>query len=265
MPTLVPPVRTTPTLQQFAETLISVESGISKSAAGVLYAQFAGETGKGVYCYGYNLGNVKWSTGCGYDYHALNGVWEGVTPAQAQALYNSGQARPDPSADHAKAVGPGKVSVLFNATHPASWFRSYPSLQKGMEVFVAAKKNPASRYASAWPALLAGDCDAYAKALHDKGYFTASPVAYANAMKVHHAAWMKSNAYEQAVAAVQMSTEVNPDDHDTSGDTHATVDVTTGETWVLDFAIIHPPVPLPEIERCPDCGFTTCQCDNLKL
>lgn len=262
---LVATVRTNPSLMDFSKSLILAVPGISKEAAGVLYAQFAGETGKGVHCYGHNLGNVKYSKGCGYNYHALNGVWEGVTPAQAQALIASGQAKADPSKDHAKAVGPGKVSVLFTASHPASWFRAYPSLEKGMQVFVAAKKNPTSRYASAWAYLLAGDCMGYAQALYSKGYFTASPKAYGEAMLTYHKMWMASSGYEDALEALNVSLSPEEMEHDPSEETMPTVDVVSGETWVLDFEIVHPRVPLPEPSRCPDCGFTTCQCDNLKL
>jgi hypothetical protein len=258
MPVLVPTIRTTPTIQTFSESILQVESEITKAAAGVLYAQFAGETGRGFHCYGHNLGNVKWSQGCGYDYHALNGVWEGVSPAMAQTLISSGQARPDPSLDHAKAVGTKQVSVLFNATHPASWFRSYPTLHKGMEVFVAAKKNPTSRYASAWPFLLAGDCDGYARALHAKGYFTADPGIYAKSMKGFHSEWMKSAAFEAAQAKVLSSVAVETPDDD--GDVQPTVDMITGETWVLDFEIVHPKLDWTIPTRCPDCGELDCVC-----
>lgn len=205
MSKLVSTVRTKPTMRDFARALLEVWSDASKAAAGVLYAQFAGETGRGMHCYGWNLGNVKWTAGCGWDYHALNGVWEGVAPAQAERLIASGKWRADPSTDHAKAVGPGKVSIIALANNPAAWFRAYPSLSIGMRVYVKGKqpdptlrpeKQP--RYSSAWAFALAGDCDGYARELGRKGYYTASPDVYARAMLAHHAEWMRATGYEEA-------------------------------------------------------------------
>lgn len=198
MSKLVPTVRTTPTMRDFARALLATWSDASKPAAGVLYAQFAGETGKGAHCYGHNLGNVKWSAGCGWDYHALNGVWEGVTPAQAERLIAFGQWRADPSADHARAVGPGKVSIIALPNNPAAWFRAYPSLSAGARVYVDTKRNPGGRYSSAWAYALAGDCDGYARELGRKGYYTASADAYARTMLAHHAEWMRATGYEEA-------------------------------------------------------------------
>jgi hypothetical protein len=134
---------------------------------------------------------VKWSQGCGWEvacigpaYHALNGVWEGKTPAEAERLIASGRARLDPSADHARAVGPNKVSIILLPTDPGSWFRAYPALSMGIRVFVDSKRSPSSRYASAWPYALAGDCDSYARELGRRGFFMASPDAYSAAMLV---------------------------------------------------------------------------------
>lgn len=234
-------------MRQFAEALLSVEE-LGKAAAGVLYAQFAGETGRGQHCYGWNLGNVKWSKGCGWPYHVLQGVWEGVTPERAAQLIATGQWAPDPNPDHARAVGPGKISIIATPENPASWFRSYPDLTTGMSVFVAAKRNPTSRYASAWPFLVAGDCDGYARELGRRGYYTASPDAYSRAMLAHHREWMASTAYDEALEARAASAvapakvraassavapaSVTPDTE------LPAVDMVTGETWVLPFQVV---------------------------
>lgn len=201
---LVPTVRTPITLPIYTGAVVRawrlVGEGLpSKGSVGVLWSQFSVETG-GSNCYGWNLGNVKKVDGDGYDYHCLNGVWEGFSPAVAEKLIASGQARPDPSPSHAKAVGPNQVSVLFNPPHPATRFRAFPNLDLAMEdhLVLLAKK----RFNTAWPAVLAGDCLKFAQALKAKGYYTASAEAYASGMAVHFANFMKSQAYEGVIAEV---------------------------------------------------------------
>jgi hypothetical protein len=130
----------------------------------------------------------------------LRGVWEGVTREQADKLIAGGQATADPSADHAKAVGPGKVSVLFQPPHPATRFRSYPDLPTAMVSHLAFL---AKRFASAWPAVLAGDVDKFAAALHARGYFTASPLAYAGNMRRPYLEAMVSSAWNDAIDALR--------------------------------------------------------------
>lgn len=240
---LVPTVRTTPTMRDFADALQSVAPELHRASAGVLWAQFACETADGRHCYGWNLGNVKWLPGCVEDYHVLRGVWEGVTPATADRLLSSGQWERSTNPDHAKAVGPGRVAVIALPSNPASWFRSYPSLAVGMAHFVAGKRKASSRYASAWPFVLSGDCNAYARELGRKGYYTASPDAYAAAMLTKHRAWMASRDFDDALdAALASSFARAPRDLarlDALDTERPAVDVVTGDSWVLPFEIVH--------------------------
>jgi hypothetical protein len=241
---LVETKRTQPTQLQFAKSLLSVVE-LSKAAAGVFWAHFAGETGDGYHCYGHNLGNVKWTQGCGLDYHALNGVWEGFPPATAAALIARGEARPDPSADHAKAVGaPTKQSVIFTSAHPMSWFRDYPSLDIGMRTFVESKRS--GRYATAWDYLLRGDAEGYARELGRLKYYTASPDAYAASMKAKHQVWMQSRAYDEARDESVCIDGRCIDIGQLEETTHPAVDFVTGEPLLMvDFAVIHPNVEWP--------------------
>lgn len=194
----------------------------SKQALGVLWAQYAIETG-GQNCWNWNIGNVKSRPGDGYDWHALNGVWEGVSPAEAERLIGTGEARPDPSADHAKAVGVGRVSVLFNPPHPQTRFRAFKVLDEAMEDHL---KLIARRFAVAWPSVLMGDVQGFAKALKSKGYFTADPMAYANGMRPAFNAFTTSNVYDDVV------TEMNDTDPPPPPETTPEV------------VIVHPDVPL---------------------
>lgn len=232
-------VETKPTpvsMAAFAAALRATHPDLSKAAAGVLWAQYASETGDGKHCYGHNLGNVKWTEGSGYDAQALVGTWECYPDAKADELIAKGLATLDPKPDHQKAAGKGRKAVVFTKDNPASWFRVYPDLETAMRNFVAMKQ--AGRYASAWPCIIAGDCDAFAEELRRKGYFTASAKSYADLLRVKHAAWMKSSAWDQTVDPHEPTHPIE------IGEAHAAVD-----PELADFAIVHPRVDLPVPDR----------------
>ena len=58
---LVPTVHTAPSMRDFAAALLRCWPEATKAGAGILWAHFAGETGAGRYCWGWNLGNWKWT------------------------------------------------------------------------------------------------------------------------------------------------------------------------------------------------------------
>lgn len=216
---LVPTVQTKPTMLEFAAALLEVWPDATKESASVLYAHFAGETGRGAYCWNHNYGNVKYSKGCGLDYMALLGVWEGFVAkdeteraAVIAHMTATGFWTVDPSKDHAAAVGPSKVSLIATKINPTTWFRAYPDRATGMKSFVAMKQ--AGRYASAWAFVVAGDCDGYARELGRKGYYTASPDKYSEAMQVHQKEWMAADAFEDAVAAREPAPIPEPSEPD---------------------------------------------------
>jgi hypothetical protein len=146
------------------------------------------------------LGNVKSYPGDGFDYICLNGVWEGCDPVKAAELIAAGRAVRDPSPDHAAAVGPGKVSVIFPPPQPESRFRAYPDLATGMAGHLRFLAK--GRYVAAWPFVLAGDPAGFAHALHDRGYYTASAVSYAAGMMRAFMQFMGTSAYELALDGV---------------------------------------------------------------
>ncbi len=175
---LVPTVRTTPTLREFATALLAVWPEATKGGAGVLWAQYASETGDGLHCYGWNLANVKWTKGCGLDYQALHGVWEII----------NGQR------------------VEIPPDNPGSWFRVYPSLEEGMASFVDSKRR--GQWRSTWPFVEAVDPDGYARELRRMFYYTAPVETYVASMKAKLAKWMASDAFDSALLALG---EVPPD------------------------------------------------------
>lgn len=207
----------------FARALLAAWPEATKEGAGVLWAHFAGETGDGVFCWNHNLGNMKHVKGDGFDYVSLKGVWEGFKVGDEDKdgdvdaddrvmliarMVSTGLWKEDTSKDHAAAVGPSKVSLIATEANSTTHFRAYPNLAAGMLAFVNAKRNPASRWAAAWAFIVAGDPDGYARELGaykirqgDKSptqYYTASPNAYAAAMKAKFAKWMAADAFERA-------------------------------------------------------------------
>ncbi len=212
---LLPVKRTSVTMPDFVRGFVRswprVGEGLPLEATvAVSYAQYMIETG-GQNCFNWNLGNVKHVAGDGRDYHMLNGVWEGESPATAAALIASGQAIADPSANHAVAVGAGRTSVIFVPPRPETWFRAFATLDEGMSEHLQLL---AKRFSKAWPALLAGDFVAFAHALHDQHYFTASPDAYANGMRGHYNALIASSTYEELVATMHLEPETEAEDVD---------------------------------------------------
>ncbi len=200
-----PVVRTVPSTLAFTRAVLEGWDAVRepgenrfppKHAVAVLYAHYIMETG-GLNCYGWNIGNVKWTLGCGYDYHCLNGVWEGVSPAMAAKMVASGEAVIDPSASHQASCKPN-VSVVFKPPHPASRFRVFPNLEDAMDdhLILLCKK----RFTSAWPFVLKGDVVGFAHALKAKGYFTSQAIPYANGMTPSFKHYMASLDYESAVA-----------------------------------------------------------------
>lgn len=201
---LKPVLRTSITMADFVRGFVrsAIASGQplpSEAAVAVAYAQYAIETGAGPNCFNYNVGNVKHVKGDGFDYHMLNGVWEGTTPDRAAQLIASGRVIADPSPNHAKAVGEGRVSVLYVPPDPATWFRAFSSLDEGMGAHLAILMK---RFSRSWTVLLSGDYVLFAKTLHAQGYFTANPDAYARGMRPSYEALIATRTYEDLVATL---------------------------------------------------------------
>jgi flagellum-specific peptidoglycan hydrolase FlgJ len=152
--------RTKPTIAEFCAALRQAAPSLSRNAAGILWAQFATETGRGQYCWNWNLGNVKWS-GTG-PYMALKGVWEII----------------------------GGKRVLLPQENRGSWFRAYATLDEGMTHHIEFLRG--KRYASVWPTVEAGDPVAFAEILKAKRYYTAPLADYTRSMCILHAEFLLS-------------------------------------------------------------------------
>ena len=160
---VVPLTRTTCTTDELAAAIREADPSITRAAAGIIWAQWALETGRGSACWNNNIGNVK------------------CTPAQAAAgvpfcmLPNTTEYI-------------GGVLHTFQPPHVQTWFRAFSSLAEGMAHHLAFLRR---KYDNAWPALLSGDPTAFATELKRRGYYTAPLEAYAGSMRHLHAEWMR--------------------------------------------------------------------------
>jgi hypothetical protein len=180
----MPVVRTPISMLDFARALIRTlrvtGTTPTKAAAGVLWAQYALETGAGGFCWNHNLFNHKVTqeqAAAGVPYMMLANTWEVV----------DGQR------------------VLFQPPHPATWFRAFASFEAAMSHHITAIQK--GRYASAWPAMLAGDVTEYATRLRERGYYTAPLDSYARLLRLKHEQWMRSTAFDDALADVLEASE----------------------------------------------------------
>lgn len=180
MPVPEPVIRTPISMRSFARAIIRVlrASGEAptKDSCGVFWAQYALETGAGGFCWNHNLFNHK------------------VTPEQAAA------GTPYMMLANTWEIEGGK-RVTYQPPHPATWFRSFDSFEAAMSHHIAAIRS--GRYASSWPALLAGDVVVYAAKLRERGYYTAPLSDYARLLKTKLSQWATSSAYDDALAELE--------------------------------------------------------------
>lgn len=171
-----------------AEAMKRVWGHAPLTCIAMFWAQYVHETGNRD-CWCWNTGNVKKFDGDGHDWCFLNGVWECVPDAQAQAMFASGEAKRN-TLDWRKCP-PGRTCVVFDPPHKQCRFRAFESLDRAMYELMLLILN---RFEAAWAAAEKGDCAGFVKALKAKGYFTGSESAYLLGM-AHH--------YSQALALLQ--------------------------------------------------------------
>jgi Putative peptidoglycan binding domain len=140
----------------------------------LLLAQWAFETGRGAKCMCWNLGNVKSVDGDGHDY----------------TFFDCTEVMSSKAAASAVTAARGLAAILWdNGTtaevhylpkHPACRFRAFDSLDLGAADYLNEVQHG---FASAWPALLSGDPDAFAAALKAARYYTAPEAQYAAGLR----------------------------------------------------------------------------------
>lgn len=150
-PRRLPPDKTVVTALQMYEAFCAAwreafEVEAHRTSVLVLLAQWALETGRGASMRAFNVGNLKSREGDGYDYSYF---------ACNEILH-------------------GKV-VWFYPDDPGCRFRAYTTLEAGVADYLALLH---TRFAKAWPAVLAGSPDAFAHLLKVQGYYTADEAQY---------------------------------------------------------------------------------------
>ena len=147
--------RTVIDVDSYARAVRTAAPTLSREAVGVMWAQYAIETGRGAYCWNWNIGNLKVTRSqadAGVPLFMLPGTWE---------------------------IERGR-RVVYEPPHEQTWFRWFASLSEAMShhlVFLA------KRYAPAWDAVRAGEPTEFAAKLKSRGYYTGDEGVYAASLR----------------------------------------------------------------------------------
>jgi hypothetical protein len=177
--------RTTPTAGDVVSMLLTAWPELTGQGARTLTAQFMHETGDGLHCYNWNLGNVKASAAEPHMY--LQGVWEVGSPAAMQAQVDSAKglahlATADEIKKHGWSCPPGQAVAVFDPPHAQSRFHAYDSLVNGAQRWMGHHRAIAGKNPTYLASVNGGDCTAVAHILKIVGYYTGGETDYANGM-----------------------------------------------------------------------------------
>lgn len=168
-------------------------------------SQWGIETGHGKSMRNYNIGNIKSREGDGKDYVFFE--CNELLP-QAQALRLLAAAKPRTDGKEGldvkitkNGVNGAPAVVWFYPSHAACRFRAYDTLDLGAADYLALIH---ARFQKAWPFILSGDPDGYARALKAQGYYTADVEEYARAVRSIFAKYLKS------ITLLDLSRPVSP-------------------------------------------------------
>lgn len=156
--TRVAPAEHTPwTAQQVGQALVNAwtllfGAGPTARSVAVLLSQWALETGRGKSCYASNLGNARPPT----------------TRGDTLCCQLT----------HVSEIIGGR-EYFFAPPSRGSTFRAFESLDEGAAWYLNSLH---TRFAHAWPAVIAGDPTAYSLALAESHYYTANPAQYTRTM-----------------------------------------------------------------------------------
>jgi hypothetical protein len=146
---LVPNVLTPVTPVSLYNALKAADPTLSRGALLVLLAQVALETGWRD-CHCFNLGNVKWTPGCGRDFCTFTCT---------------------------EVIGGRTVTIPAGA--PGAQFRAYDSLAAGAVDYMSELRR---QFSAGWDAVLSGNCRLFVQQLAAAHYFTAPEQQYENSV-----------------------------------------------------------------------------------
>lgn len=218
---LYPTVKTTPSPLQFCKSFINVWKSRygeipNENSCYVMMAKFGLETGFGVNCYNWNLGNIKKVVNDNHQdgYMQLNGVWEIVN---------------------------GK-KTYYPKEAPQSYFRNYPTLDAGMNGYFDLVSSP--RYAKAFIELKNGNPEAYSKALKAAGYYTAPEPQYTAMMKGMFNKYKNENHFQIALNSLNSEQQIPKEPENNGADNKQTDNLTTNSKANLLSTIIKVVFPI---------------------
>ena len=126
------------------------DSAPTRESLTVLIGHWALETGWGHFCHAHNLGNAKYTRGCGHDY----------------TLFPCSEVL-------------GGIEVHFTPPDPQCRFLAFDTLDDGAHYYLTHLR---AEFRCAWPAVLAGDPAQFAHLLKAARYYTADEGRYTRAL-----------------------------------------------------------------------------------
>jgi hypothetical protein len=175
----LPDVTTQLTIRGVVDALRTELPAMPSAGVLLLAAHVHLETGLRA-CHCFNVGNAKWTTGCGADY-CMFACGEEVTVKQANELRNKDPGLISFVGSPYIRNGHPYQSIRVSPPHPWSRFRAFRSLQAGVADHIRLLRG--ERYRAAWATLTGGLPGPYAAELAKAGYFTADPGQYARTLR----------------------------------------------------------------------------------
>jgi hypothetical protein len=131
------------------------DSAATRGSLLVILAHWALETGWGHACHRWNLGNAKWTPGCGHDY----------TQFRCNEILD------------------GKI-VWLDPPAPGCQFVAFPDLEAGAAYYLTGLRGT---FRAAWTAVIAGDPSLFCHMLKLARYYTADEALYtAGVVRCYH-------------------------------------------------------------------------------
>lgn len=204
-PVFIPAVKTPATAEEVYNALRQVwieriGSEPKRESLLVLCAQWAFETGRGRSMWNWNLGNQKGrpggSDGRSWTFFACNEI---LSASETTRLVGAAKPRTDgkPGLDAVvtKTLANNQREVWFYPDNPACCFRAYRGLLEGARDYFDLLRK---RFASAWPAVEAGDPAQFSRLLKQARYYTADESLYTRSLVSIFTEYGRSVAVQRA-------------------------------------------------------------------
>jgi hypothetical protein len=176
----VPELQTIVTARQIVD-YVTKNWSIGGVGPRVLAAQCFHETGEGLSCYNWNVGNVIAGTDVPHMYRKKTPNC--ATPSQKETELKAGLAHVPAAAETRIKCPAGTSPLIFHAPHVYTRFRAYDSLTEGGRHWLGLHRGYANRDPRYWTALEQGDVGTVAAILKQKRYYQGDELTYAQRMR----------------------------------------------------------------------------------